>query len=256
MKGELTLAKVLNQSLKPILSQTRFLDCKYEKPYSFEPTASSSKFSTNAYTRNTAWHARIVFSPLEHLLTGIGETFPNLESLTILGESVKLIQRQDFANMKQLTALDLYGLSIEFLSVDLLTDLPNLTEIKMKSCKLDKIPEKLFENQRDLKTLDLDDNRIEVLEKDLFKFNLKLKWVYVDKNNLKQIFVDFSKLTAITRINFVGSDHCMSRVYRTSRGDQMDVWQNAVTSCCGASEKPADNCTCFPRSKQCLAAAA
>lgn len=139
-KGELKPAKVLNQVLKPIQSQTRYLSCGFAPQFqNDEPVTSNSKFFMLTYALNNARQARIVFSPLEHLLPGIGEAFPYLETLYVSGKSVKLVQRRDFANMRQLTVLSL-GLSIEFLPDDLLTDLPKLTEIKLNSCGIDKIP--------------------------------------------------------------------------------------------------------------------
>lgn len=186
----------------------------------------------------------IDFSHSDHVLQGIGEEFPNLESLQILGQLVKFVKRQDFVNLRQLIMLKLFGLSIDLLPDDLLTDLPNLENIVMSSCKISELPEKIFANQGKLKRLVLLRNSLTILEKDLFKFNLELEYIDVEENNLVQIFVDFKGLPKILSI-FLRKNTCMSKYYQKSSHYRIEIFQNFVTRCCGAGSSPVNNLLLF-----------
>lgn len=166
-------------------------------------------------------------------LPGIGEEFPYLRTLRISGDSVKFVERRSFTNMNQLRELQMSNMPIELLPADLLIDLPNLEIVKMVDFKIEKIPEKIFVNQRKLKELNLRFNKLTVLEKDLFEFNLKLEKVYLTGNKLEQVFVDFTKLTAIKLIDLIGND-CTSQSYDEHDSDGIHYFQNVIISCCGA----------------------
>lgn len=194
------------------------------------------------------------FSSSDHIPAGIGKAFTNLEILNIYGQSIEFVERRDFENMNQLTALVLAELKIDFLPDDLLTDLPNLESIRMSNSKIENIPEKMFANQAKLKSLSLGGNSITVLKKDLFRFNPNLEELNLNGNNLMKIFVDFTELGAIVTIH-VEDNKCISRDYSKNKRNRIESLQNAVTSCCkaSASDQPSDNpnCLCFPKHESC-----
>lgn len=280
MKGKLEAKKTFHRGLKPNYFLSRFVRCVY---LSDEPIYSSSKFSAKLYptltiseivfyltegillkmppaissaklaTLSTVTRMDIDFTPSDHVLPGIGEVFSNLKILRISGLSIRFVERRDFNHMKQLTILGMDGLSLDFLSDDLIIDLPNLLKLEMTSCRIDKLPEKIFAIQTKLRWLYLDRNSLTVLDKDLFKFNLNLEAVYLEGNNLMQIFVDFTKLTEMVRVDLTNND-CMSRSYERVEQDRIETLQNATISCCRERYPDKSNCLCFPYSKACRSA--
>lgn len=181
----------------------------------------------------------IDFSPSDHVFPGIGEEFSNLEKLYIYGESIKYVVRYDFANMTQLTNLYLLELSIQFLQEELLSDLPNLEHIVISFCKTERIPEKFLSYQMKLKWLDLSNNKLEVLDKDLFKFNLDLVYIDLRNNNLQKIFVDFTRLSALTGVDLI-ANACLKRYWSKKEAMSLEAYQQEIRTCCGEIQPETD----------------
>lgn len=198
---------------------------------------SNLKFSAKLISSNPSDALDVVkqvlidFSPSDHVFPGIGDEFSNLKKLYIYGESIKYVVRYDFANMSQLTNLYLLELSIQFLQEDLLSDLPNLEHIVVSFCKIERIPEKSLSNQRKLKWLDLSSNKLKVLDKDLFKFNLGLVYIDLRNNNLQKIFVDFTRLSALTGVDLLGNA-CLKRYWSKEEMTSLEAYQQDIRTCC------------------------
>lgn len=138
--------------------------------------------------------------PSTHFFAGLGETFPNLEDLSTIHQSLKFIERQDFANMSRLKALRLFENKIEFLPEDVFQDLINLEVLLLQENRIKKFPEKLFSNLRKIEWISFEKNRIEHLPKDLFVNNIEIENIQASDNPLKIIDVDFTKLEKLWRL--------------------------------------------------------
>jgi Leucine-rich repeat (LRR) protein len=120
---------------------------------------------------------KINLTPSTHIFSGIGEYFSNLKELWIQDQSLKFVDRSDFAGLTQLEKLRLDQNQIEFLFNNVFWDLPNLEEI------------------------DLSNNKIDYLPKDLFLKNLEIERIWASNNPLKVIDVDFTTFKNLFYIN-------------------------------------------------------
>lgn len=129
----------------------------------------------------------------ENIIAGIGEAFPNLEELSILSDSIKFIERHDFADLSQLKELIVTMYQLEFLAYDVFYNLPDLEFVSFSDGKLENLHENIFLNLRNLKKLVIIGHRIAALEENLFVNNPLLEEISFDRNELEIIKVDFRK---------------------------------------------------------------
>jgi Leucine-rich repeat (LRR) protein len=150
----------------------------------------------------------INFAPSTYIFSGIGETFSNLKKLLITEQSIKFVERSDFAGLTQLEVLYLDGNQIEFLPEDVFWDLPNLEYLGLSNNKIKKIPENIFKNLKKLESIGLHINKIKHLPKDLFSKNLEIEKIWAENNPLKVIDVDFSTLKNLSWL-FLSNANCI-----------------------------------------------
>jgi Leucine-rich repeat (LRR) protein len=143
----------------------------------------------------------INFAPSTHIFSGIGETFSNLYYLYVEDQSIKFVERSDFAGLMKLERLGLNGNQIEILPEDVFWNLPNLKELKLSNNKIKKLPVNIFKNLKKLETISLSDNKIEHLPRSLFTNNLEIETIIAYNNPLKVIDVDFTKLKNLSWLN-------------------------------------------------------
>lgn len=142
-----------------------------------------------------------------HVFAGIGETFMNLKMLTIgrFDGSLEFLEREDLANMQQLTELDIFNSLVKSLDEDVFWDLPNLETLRFFKSQLKKIPLNLFVNMRKLREVSFHGNQLTSLDRDLFKNNPQLESVVFEDNKIVTIKVDFTKFARVNEINFLGN---------------------------------------------------
>lgn len=193
---------------------------------------STSKFAAKLLPGDeTVKIVEIDFYPAIHVLRGIGEEFPNLNELDILGESIKFVKREDFANMTQLSVLTMHDLLIDFLPKDLLVDLTNLNQIAITFCAIEEVPEVFFVNQEKLEKLSLRSNRLKDLHARLFKSNPMLSVVDLEGNNLQKINVDFTRLPAL-RFIILYNNACLNRAYVREYTKSIKSFQHDIEIYC------------------------
>jgi Leucine-rich repeat (LRR) protein len=151
----------------------------------------------------------IDFAPSTHIFSGIGETFINLKWLEITEQSIKFVERSDFAGLTQLDTLSLNWNLIEFLPENVFWDLPNLDYLDLQDNKIKKLPENIFKNLKKLEVIHLGDNEIDHLPKDLFANNLEIIWIDARGNPLKVIYVDFTALKSLDWLH-LGNANCIN----------------------------------------------
>lgn len=121
--------------------------------------------------------------------------------------------------------------SVDFLPDDVLADLPNLTKFLIGECPhLDRLPKKFLINERKLKVLAASFNGLKILQRDLFKTNLKLEELYLNGNNLKKIYVDFTRLTALKIID-LNLNKCISQKWETKK-ESIQLFQDKINRQC------------------------
>lgn len=148
----------------------------------------------------------IYFGPSNHILSGIGEAFPNLEQLMIHDNSIKFYERQNFVNLKKLKVLDMQNKQIEFMAEDSFFDLENLEKLSFFQNEIESLPKRLLVNLKKLKQLICSFNKISKIDKDFFRNNLEVEEIDFRNNLLKQIDVDFTKFSKIIELSFKSND--------------------------------------------------
>lgn len=154
------------------------------------------KFSISPTNAFGVKQLSINFAPSTHISSGIGERFSNLKSLWIKKQSIKFIERSDFAGLTQLEDLYLFRNQIEILPEDVFWDL-NLKMLKLNKNKIKKLPLNIFKSLTKIKGINFADNMIEHLPKNLFANNLELESISAYNNPLKTIDVDFTNLRSL-----------------------------------------------------------
>lgn len=127
----------------------------------------------------------IDFSPSQNLFSGIGKTFSRLRKLRIEESTVEILERADFADMRQLEELDLYDNRIKFLPEDVFSDLPNLTMLKLRENQIETLPKNLFSNMKKLRSLDMCKNRLTSFRSDIIKTLPQLQWIDLSENRIE-----------------------------------------------------------------------
>lgn len=158
-------------------------------------------FSNNTEVKNAADVKQLELRVgSTHIVAGLGETFPNLEDVMITYQTIKFIEREDFADMPHLTGLRLFENKIEFLPENVFYDLPNLKKLFLSDNRIKKLPEKIFKNLQKIDFVNIENNRIEHLSKNLFINNVEIENIQASGNPFKIIDVDFTKLTQLWRL--------------------------------------------------------
>lgn len=151
----------------------------------------------------------------DHFAVGIGEEFPNLQKLGLFGD-IKFLTRQGFSSMSKLEEILMNNIPIEFLPGDLLMDLPELRMIWITNTHL------------------------AVVENGLFRNNFKIKTIRIVACKLKQIQVDFSRLSLLSEVYLMGNE-CISWPFHHS----FQQAQDKINRCCDGSKST------LPRAADC-----
>lgn len=167
-----------------------------------------------------------------HIFSGIGENFPNLQSLSIFNQPIIFVDRENFYNMTQLVRLGLFENKIEFLPHDVFDDLMDLEQLFLFDNRIKNFPRKIFDNLRKIKVINFDGNKIENLSKDLFINNVKLERIYAQRNPLRTIDVDFTKLSNLDYLNLQNAKcvNFWARIKSEVQKVQEIVNQNCVSA--------------------------
>lgn len=126
-----------------------------------------------------------------------------MDRLTVFDQPIKFVERENFANLLQLTWLILSNNEIEFLSEEVFVDLPELKVLGIERTRIKKLPEKIFNSLRNIQQIFLNYNQIEHLSKDLFIKNFELNEIGARFNPFKTIAVDFSKIANLETLLLV-----------------------------------------------------
>lgn len=148
----------------------------------------------------------IYFGASNYIFNGLGENFKNLEFLYIPDNSLKILERSNFANMTKLTFLELFDKQLEFIAEDSFWDLPNLEILDLYKCGIDELPKTLLKNLKNLKNFEAVFNRITFLDKEFFANNLNLEVIIIRNNQLKVIDVDFTKFSKLKTLRLEHND--------------------------------------------------
>jgi Leucine-rich repeat (LRR) protein len=160
-------------------------------------------------------YLNINFTTSTHIFSGIGETFSTLKELWIQSQSIKFVERSDFAGLRQLENLDLQANQIEFLPEDVFWDLPNLESLSLAANKIKKLPQSIFKNLRKLKQISLFRNKINHLPENLFANNFEIKIVFAENIPLQTIDVDFTALKNLRWLDLLNAN-CISFFARSA----------------------------------------
>lgn len=146
---------------------------------------------------------------LNFIPDGIGRIFPNLEKFVVGYEDrnlgLKLLKRDNFRDMSLLWYLDFSFNNIDTIDEDTFQDLPNLKYFIIANNKLKMLHCNLFEKNTKLVHVNANSNQLEFLQGDLFKKNLLLEEAFFQNNILKVIYIDFSPLKQIKKIELQGN---------------------------------------------------
>lgn len=177
---------------------------------------------------------KLNLTPSTYIFDGIGATFSTLKKLWISNQNIKFVQRENFANLEQLTWLNMQQNKIEFLSENVFWDLPNLLELDFQSNRIKKLPEKIFENLLKIENIWFERNKIEHLSANLFETNTELTMVRFSGNPLKIIDVDFSTLPNLKRL-FLYQAKCVDFIAKTHA--RIPEVQKIINQNCSAVRK-------------------
>lgn len=176
----------------------------------------------------------IKFNPSTEIFYGLGETFPNLETLSILYDTISIIKRRDFANMEQLRDLLLGSSPINFIAEDVFWDLIHLNDLTLSYTKIEKLPKNVFRKMRKLLELYLHNNQLTHLDRDLFANNLQLARIFLKDNKIKTINIDFTKLTQIEFLGLEGNI-CIDQEYKEATTPTLQQFQDTINRNCQGS---------------------
>lgn len=126
-----------------------------------------------------------------------------LISLSIMRQHfLKIIKRENFANMTYLERLVLRNTQIEDIPYDTFYDLINLKSLDIQWNKIHQLHPDVLTNMPKIEILLLNYNPIETIEAGLLRFNLNLKEIEMHFDNLRNVKVDFTKFSKLKRIEF------------------------------------------------------
>jgi Leucine-rich repeat (LRR) protein len=187
---------------------------------STQPWNPNLRFKTNLNETEKVEKLRISFKPFDRIVPGFAEIFPNLKTLYINVHEIKLLEAENFANLKKLHELDLGGNRLKTLKENIFDKLGNLKQLSLRVCQLESLPAKVFSKLTKLEWIDLNDNQLTYLDKELFANNLELKGIILDYNKLQKIDVDFKKLPNIEHIGIWDNDCINLRYNKTGTSTQ------------------------------------
>jgi Leucine-rich repeat (LRR) protein len=100
----------------------------------------------------------IKFSPSHYVFTGIAENFPKLKHLSVIKQSIKFVERENFAGLESLETLRLYRNQIESLPEDAFYDLPNLKILNLSCNQIKQFPTNIFSKLAKVEEIWINDN--------------------------------------------------------------------------------------------------
>lgn len=140
----------------------------------------------------------------------VGKQFPNLIGLKIEQSNIKIIEKTDFNDLRNLTYLSLTNDKIHVIKSGAFEKLALLKTLDLSNNVIEDLALDLFENLRELQTLTLNKNWLTSLTTGLFLNNGVLQSVYIKNNNLNCIPSDvFDNLPSLKIIDLENND-CIS----------------------------------------------
>jgi Leucine-rich repeat (LRR) protein len=134
------------------------------------------------------------FDPFNHIFAGIGETFKNLEELTVIGSQIKFVERGNFEHLEKLKRLFLNNKQIEHLPENVFWDLKNLKELYLEHNRIKELSAKVFTNLKIIERIDLKNNNIKHFPSSLLSENLKLQFFVIVGNPGNPSSIEISKI--------------------------------------------------------------
>lgn len=179
----------------------------------------------------------INFDQMNEIISGIGEEFPNLVQIHMIGY-IELLDRHDFSNMEQLQKLTMEKFQNKVWPEDLIADLVNLTDITIINTKTEEIPKTFIKQQTKLKKLSISYNDyFGSIEMDLFKYNPNLEMIEMNKNkHLERISVNFTQLPVINQID-IRDNFCFNDGWTSTDDGPIESFQEKINKNCTLSDK-------------------
>jgi Leucine-rich repeat (LRR) protein len=167
------------------LHSESFLHCSHNFSGPFNLNLRINQTQSNDSTNK---QLKIDFKPSPHIFFGIYESFKKLERLHIAHQTIKTIERRNFAGLTDLEELALNNNYIEFL------------------------PENSFWDLTKLKELDISNNQIKNLQPNVFSklVNIKEIWSYNNPGRMLRN-VDFSKIPSVRLYNETSNEYVQQK---------------------------------------------
>lgn len=164
------------------------------------PNFSEHQFIKKAEDLKDVW---IRFQGSPYIFSGLGETFPNLEMISIRYSHLEFIERNDFANLEKLKMLDITENPMGFIPEDAFWDLHGLEKLWIFISNVERFPKKLFMNLKKLKELNIQDNKLNRIDKELFDNLESLEDLNLQNNyRVKKVDEDvFWGLKSLVKLN-------------------------------------------------------
>lgn len=168
---------------------------------------------------------------MTHLPSGFGKTFPNLKAFRATNVEIKYIKRENFANMRNLSLLNLSVNKILQLPENVFIDLPELDFLSIHTNKIRELPESILSHSPQLIIFYFGANLVENLPEKFFASNHGLKEFYMRSGKLKTIDVDFRKFPNLTEVRFEGNI-CTNSFYSFNENSSMNAFMMTLELTC------------------------
>lgn len=168
---------------------------------------------------------------MTHLPSGFGQTFPNLQAFRATNVEIKYIKQENFANMRNLSLLNLCANKILTLPENVFMDLPQLDFLSIHTNKIRELPESLLAHSPQLIIFYFGANLVENLPEKLFASNHGLEEFYMRSGKLKTIDVDFRKFPNLTEVRFEGNK-CTDSFYSSNKNSSMAAFMMTLELTC------------------------
>jgi Leucine-rich repeat (LRR) protein len=136
-------------------------------------------------------------APFNHIFSGIGEAFKNLEELYVNHQQIKFVERANFEQLENLERLWIDKNEIEHLPQDVFWDLKNLDYLNLSNNKISELSDKIFKNLKSIESIDLSNNRIKRFPSNLLAANLKLITFKSEGNPGDTKNIDISRIPSV-----------------------------------------------------------
>lgn len=150
---------------------------------------------------------------------------PDLESLRLSNNEIKILPNEPMRYNKKIEKLDLTGNELVELPVDFFKSLANIKELYLAHNQISRISPDLFLLSSYLEKIDLRSNNIVEIPDGLFKNNPKLTYLDISDNKIikiKQIFSKMKQLSfLLTAANLCYSDYLITKESIKSKSEEI-----------------------------------